>query len=69
MLCLEIHFWNARLSNLENIYDQLKDERVRKMAVILEKTDSAYFPCFKNLFRNIIGGTYLHNHIIFLNIH
>jgi hypothetical protein len=27
------------------------------MAVILEKTDSAYFPCFKNLFRNIIGGT------------
>ncbi|KAF4519850.1 hypothetical protein B566_EDAN005192, partial [Ephemera danica] len=53
---VEIHFWNARLSNLENIYDQLKEEKVRKMAVILEKTDSAYFPCFKNLFRNIIGA-------------
>nr|CAD7405000.1 unnamed protein product [Timema poppensis] len=26
------------------------------MAVILEKTDSAYFPCFKTLFRNIVAA-------------
>ncbi|GLH12101.1 Uncharacterized protein GBIM_16853, partial [Gryllus bimaculatus] len=49
----EVAFWDARLRNLRYIYQQLRDERVRKMAVILEKTDSAYFPCFKTLFRNI----------------
>ncbi|XP_071447818.1 dynein beta chain, ciliary [Hetaerina americana] len=52
----EINFWNARFKNLECIYEQLKDERVRKMAVILEKTDSAYFPCFMTLFKNIVGA-------------
>ncbi|KAK6645275.1 hypothetical protein RUM43_001551 [Polyplax serrata] len=53
---LKINFWNSRLRNLEYIYDQLRDERVRKMAVILEKTDSAYFPCFKTLFLNIVAA-------------
>nr|CAD7455111.1 unnamed protein product [Timema tahoe] len=52
----KVQFWNARLGNLEYIYDQLRDEKVRKMAVILEKTDSAYFPCFKTLFRNIVAA-------------
>jgi hypothetical protein len=56
VISAEINFWNARFKNLECIYDQLKDERVRKMAVILEKTDSAYFPCFMTLFKNIVGG-------------
>nr|CAD7441493.1 unnamed protein product [Timema bartmani] len=55
----EVQFWNARLGNLEYIYDQLRDEKVRKMAVILEKTDSAYFPCFKTLFRNIVAASFL----------
>lgn len=26
------------------------------MAIILEKTDSAYFPCFKNLFTNVVSS-------------
>lgn len=52
----EVHFWNSRLRNLEHIYEQLRDERVRKMAVILERTDSAYWPSFKSLFRNIVAG-------------
>ncbi|GLH12099.1 uncharacterized protein GBIM_16853, partial [Gryllus bimaculatus] len=52
----EVAFWDARLRNLRYIYQQLRDERVRKMAVILEKTDSAYFPCFKTLFRNIVAA-------------
>ena len=58
-MCLaptEVHFWNSRLRNLEHIYEQLRDERVRKMAVILERTDSAYWPSFKSLFRNIVAG-------------
>ncbi|XP_054276549.1 dynein beta chain, ciliary [Macrosteles quadrilineatus] len=52
----EITFWEGRLRNLQFIYEQLRDERVWKMAVILERTDSAYFPCFKNIFRNIVAA-------------
>lgn len=58
----EICFWNSRLRNLEYIYDQLRDERVRKMAVILETTDSAYFPSFKTLFHNIVAGKKKYDH-------
>ncbi|PSN32950.1 Dynein beta chain [Blattella germanica] len=35
----EIDYWNGRLKNLECIYDQLRDPRVKKMASILELTD------------------------------
>ncbi|XP_049809049.1 dynein beta chain, ciliary [Schistocerca nitens] len=52
----EMTYWNKRLDNLQHIYEQLRDERVRKMAVILERTDSAYFPCFKTIFRNIVAA-------------
>ncbi|KAJ9585775.1 hypothetical protein L9F63_002412, partial [Diploptera punctata] len=52
----EINFWNSRLRNLEYIYDQLRDERVRKMAAILEKTDSAYYPCFRTHFQNVVAA-------------
>ncbi|KAI5737346.1 hypothetical protein M8J76_012600 [Diaphorina citri] len=52
----EIQFWSNRLKNLESIYDQLRDERVKKMASILEHTDSAYFPCFKSVFKNVVGA-------------
>lgn len=31
------------------------------MAVILEKTDSAYFPCFKSLFLNVVAGKLIDN--------
>jgi hypothetical protein len=55
-LATEIDFWNSRLKNLESIYDQLRDQRVKKMASILELTDSAYFPCFKTQFRDIVAG-------------
>ncbi|XP_028172090.1 dynein beta chain, ciliary-like [Ostrinia furnacalis] len=52
----EILFWRSRLSNLNYIYDQLRSERVRCMAVILEKTTSAYYPCFSRLFKNIVSA-------------
>jgi dynein heavy chain len=55
-LATEIDFWNSRLKNLESIYDQLREQRVKKMASILELTDSAYFPCFKTQFRDIVAG-------------
>lgn len=52
---VEIQFWNCRLRNLKYIYEQLRDPRVRSMAVILEKSDSAYFACFKKLFTSIVA--------------
>lgn len=52
----ELAFWKSRLSNLNYIYDQLRTDRVRCMAVILEKTTSAYYPCFSRLFKNIVSG-------------
>lgn len=36
------------------IYEQLIDSKVRSMAIILEKTNSAYYNCFKNLFKNVV---------------
>lgn len=52
----EVEFWNARLKNLENIYDQLRDPRVKKMVLYLEGTGSSYLSCFKNMFKNIVAG-------------
>lgn len=52
----EIEFWNSRLKNLECIYDQLRDPRVKRMAGYLELTDSAYLPCFKMMFKNVVAG-------------
>ena len=38
------------------IFDQLRENRVRKMAIILETTDSAYYPCFRTLFGNVVSS-------------
>lgn len=52
----ETDFWRSRVANLECIYDQLRDPRVKKMASILELTDSAYYPSFRTVFRNVVAG-------------
>lgn len=49
-----MQFWNSRLKNLQHIYDQLKEAKVRSMAIVLEKTNSAYYNCFTNLFKNTV---------------
>ena len=33
--------------NLESLFDQMKDNTTKKMASILQCTDSAYYPCFR----------------------
>lgn len=53
---LELAFWNNRLRNFTQIYKQLRNERIRSMALILEATDSAYFPCFSTMFKNVVTG-------------
>ncbi|XP_018562388.1 dynein beta chain, ciliary-like [Anoplophora glabripennis] len=54
----EIEFWNARNKNLESIYDQLLDPRVRKMGEYLEITNSAYNTTYKNMFKNIVADLF-----------
>lgn len=39
---------------------QLRDQKVRKMAELLEKTGSSYFPAFKTIFREVVSGA-VHN--------
>ncbi|CAF0714705.1 unnamed protein product [Brachionus calyciflorus] len=51
---VEIEFWKAKTVNLENIFDQLKDPKTKKMAQLLEKTQSSYFPAFKELFKETL---------------
>lgn len=52
----EVEFWFHRLKNLEYIYDQLRDPRVKKMGEYLELTQSTYSKTFKTLFKNIVAG-------------
>ncbi|CAC5422117.1 DNAH [Mytilus coruscus] len=53
---VEIEFWKTKATNLECIYDQLKEPKVRKMAELLEKIKSSYYPVFKDIFRDVIAG-------------
>ncbi|GAB1866294.1 Dynein beta chain, ciliary [Camponotus japonicus] len=50
----EIEFWRQRLENVESIYNQMRDPRVKKMASILELTKSPYSQCFKILLKDVI---------------
>lgn len=52
----ELAFWNNRLKNFNQIYKQLRNEKIRSMALILEATESAYFPCFSTMFKNVVSG-------------
>lgn len=50
----EIDFWKGRLKNLENIFEQLRDVRVKTIASILEKCESTYFSAFRLTFQNVV---------------
>ncbi|XP_011494831.1 PREDICTED: dynein beta chain, ciliary-like [Ceratosolen solmsi marchali] len=52
----EITFWRKRLNNVELIYDQLRDPRVKRMAIILEKFKSPYLESLENNFKTIVGA-------------
>ncbi|XP_056405417.1 dynein axonemal heavy chain 9 [Hyla sarda] len=53
---VELDFWKNRYADLECIYNQLKTRKVRKMAELLEKMESSYFPAFKALFRDVVAA-------------
>lgn len=50
----EINFWIQRQQNLQNIYDQLRATRHKNLALILEAIDSAYYPPFMKVFKNLV---------------
>lgn len=54
----EFDFWNQRTNSLYNIYDQLVHPQVKKMAVILEESGSAYTTLFRNLFKKVVRGSF-----------
>ncbi len=53
---VEVQFWKAKCMNLESLYEQIKAPTTRKMASILALTDSAYYPVFKSMFRNVVAA-------------
>lgn len=50
----ESAFWQGRLHNLTNIFDQLRDKRIHTIALLLEKLDSAYVSTFRIAFRSVV---------------
>lgn len=54
----EIQYWDKRLTNLKNINQQLQNGKVYKMIRILETTNSAYYPGFKNVYDNVQSGKF-----------
>ncbi|KXS10801.1 hypothetical protein M427DRAFT_103173 [Gonapodya prolifera JEL478] len=44
---VELDFWAAKAANLECIHGQLVEERIKKIADVLEKTHSTYWPAFR----------------------
>ena len=54
---VEFDFWRARADNLDSIYEQLSEDRVKKMAQLLEKSNSSYYVAFKEIFTEVVAGT------------
>ena len=52
----EIKFWDAKCINLESLFEQMKTNTTKNMASILNVTDSAYYPCFRSMFRNVVAS-------------
>nr|XP_033816070.1 dynein heavy chain 17, axonemal isoform X1 [Geotrypetes seraphini] len=53
---VEMDFWNSRLLNLECIHDQLLKPEVNKIAEILEKSKSSYWPALQNVYNEVNTG-------------
>ena len=52
----EIRFWEAKCTNLESLFEQMKAPTTRNMASILDVTDSAYYPVFRSMLRNVVAA-------------
>ena len=59
----ELAFWENRRKNVMNIYDQLRDIRVKKIGSILEQIDSVYYHTFSSTFKHIVTALHEANDI------
>lgn len=59
----ELRFWDNRRKNVTNIYDQLRDPRVKKVGSILELINSVYFNTFSSTFKSIVTALHEANDI------
>ncbi|XP_008068583.1 dynein heavy chain 17, axonemal [Carlito syrichta] len=53
---VEFEFWDARLTNLKCIHEQLNRPKVNKIVEILEKAKSCYWPALQNVYVNVTEG-------------
>uniref|UniRef100_A0A8D0H5U7 Dynein axonemal heavy chain 17 n=1 Tax=Sphenodon punctatus TaxID=8508 RepID=A0A8D0H5U7_SPHPU len=53
---VEFEFWHDRQVNLQNINEQLHMPQVTKIAEVLEKAKSCYWPALKNVFKQVTAG-------------
>ena len=53
---VEVKFWDEKAKNLANIYDQLREKKVRRMMEALREIDSSYYAAFKRIFRDTVAG-------------
>ena len=53
---VETKFWDEKAKNLANIYDQLREKKVRRMMETLREIDSSYYHAFKRIFRDTVAG-------------
>ncbi|CAH8851275.1 unnamed protein product [Trichobilharzia szidati] len=54
----EYEFWEQRMTCMHDIYEQLINSKVKKMALILESNDSAYANPFKETFKRVVRGMF-----------
>ena len=50
---VEIQFWEERYKDLKNIYAQLTNPTVRKLATVLKLIDSTYYGTIYNIFEDV----------------
>lgn len=49
----ELNFWKLKAHNLQNLRQQLSDEKVSQVISILEKTNSTYIDSYKRMFEDL----------------
>jgi len=49
----ELDYWNARLRNMDSIFEQLQSEKMRKILLFLDRVKSTYNPNFARLCRTL----------------
>ncbi|XP_077776285.1 dynein axonemal heavy chain 17-like [Podarcis muralis] len=54
---VEFDFWHSRQVNLQCINEQLYAPQVKKIADILERAKSCYWPALRNVFKDVSAGT------------